>query len=153
MCERLAGSCRNMDDDDFEEFMDSVKSRSLAARTRAICEQVPVDQQSTSSVASKEKTEDNSSSLDLEWDHEAGLPPIPKGEARKLLNRAEEDAALAQLAVRPTMLSLKQPLNDSVSQDNNKFEWDTQLEIEHRSQITKTEHVTLLKKSVKKVKR
>lgn len=138
-------------DDDFEEFMDSVKSRSLAARTRAISSQVAVDQQSSSSVASKDKTEDNSSSLDLEWDHEAGLPPIPKGDMRKSLNTAEEEAALAQLAVRPNMLSLKKPLNESVA--SAEFEWDTQLEIQHRSQITKTEHVTLLKKSVKKVKR
>ena len=143
---------RNADDDDFEEFMDNVKTRSLAARTRAISSQVAVDQQSSSSVASKEKTEDNTSSLDLEWDHEAGLPPIPKGEARKTLITAEEDAALAQLAVRPTMLSLKQPLNESVA-SAVQFEWDTQLEIQHRAQITKTEHVTLLKKSVKKVKR
>lgn len=58
--------------EDFEAFLEKVKTRSLAARTRAISSQVAVDQQSTSSVTSKDRTDDNASSLDLEWEHEAG---------------------------------------------------------------------------------
>ena len=33
---------------------------------------VPIDEQSSSSLTSKEKGDDASSSLDLEWEHEAG---------------------------------------------------------------------------------
>ena len=59
-------------DEDFDAFLESVKKRSLAARTRALSSQVAVDQQSSSSVTSKERTDDNASSLDLEWEHEFG---------------------------------------------------------------------------------
>ncbi|ESO89025.1 hypothetical protein LOTGIDRAFT_154100 [Lottia gigantea] len=63
-------------DDDFEIFLASVKARSLAARTQAQLRQGSGDGQSSSSSLTKDRTD--VSSLDLEWDHEAGVVPQAK---------------------------------------------------------------------------
>ncbi|XP_046369949.2 AP-1 complex-associated regulatory protein-like isoform X4 [Haliotis rufescens] len=59
-------------EDDFEIFLASVKARSLAARAQ-LRQGSGDGQSSSSSTAHRDKTE--GSSLDLEWEHEAGVVP------------------------------------------------------------------------------
>ncbi|CAD5119232.1 DgyrCDS7865 [Dimorphilus gyrociliatus] len=86
-------------EEDFETFMESVKARSLAARTRAIASQVPVDTQSTTSSLTKERVLSESSSIDLEWEHEEGMEQLAQSRAGKKKNN-DLNADLAELSVK-----------------------------------------------------
>ncbi|KAK2158693.1 hypothetical protein LSH36_165g01015 [Paralvinella palmiformis] len=112
-------------DDDFEMFLESVKARSLAARTRALPSQVPVDAASeTSSKDDRSRTE--ASSLDLEWEHEAGMQPPPRDRKRKFIATEEN---ITELTVKP-MLMLRNKQNESFD-----YEWDTGFEANNDSDI------------------
>lgn len=112
-------------DDDFEMFLESVKARSLAARTRALPSQVPVDAASeTSSKDDRSRTE--ASSLDLEWEHEAGMQPPPRDRKRKFIATEEN---ITELTVKP-MLMLRNKQNE-----NFDYEWDTGFEANNDSDI------------------
>ncbi|XP_059142667.1 AP-1 complex-associated regulatory protein-like [Physella acuta] len=69
-------------EDDFEIFLASVKARSLA--TRSLVKNGSGDAQSSSSsnAPNKDKSLTEASSLDMEWDHEAGMSPQMKVNAR-----------------------------------------------------------------------
>ncbi|KAK7498596.1 hypothetical protein BaRGS_00010256 [Batillaria attramentaria] len=74
-------------EDDFEIFLANVKARSLAARAQVNAGDGQ-GSSSSSTVHTKDRSLTEGSSLDLEWDHEAGVEP----ELRPL-SHTEEDLA------------------------------------------------------------
>ncbi|XP_041364575.1 AP-1 complex-associated regulatory protein-like isoform X1 [Gigantopelta aegis] len=64
-------------EDDFEIFLASVKARSQAARAQILGRQGSGDGQSSSSSTPyhKDRSMTEASSIDLEWEHEAGVVP------------------------------------------------------------------------------
>ncbi|KAK0056576.1 AP-1 complex-associated regulatory protein [Biomphalaria pfeifferi] len=74
-------------EDDFEVFLANVKARSLA--TRSLVKNGSGDAHSSSSslAQTKEKSLTEGSSLDMEWDHEAGMSP-----QRKVNTRTSDDS-------------------------------------------------------------
>lgn len=96
-------------EDDFEMFLASVKARSLSARTQL--RQASADGQSTSSSTThtRDRSHTEASSLDLEWDHEAGIVP------QKAPRSATEENLVALAAQEMLQVS---PVN------SNDLEWD-----------------------------
>ncbi|CAE1275472.1 unnamed protein product [Acanthosepion pharaonis] len=96
-------------EDDFEMFLASVKARSLSARTQL--RQASADGQSTSSSTThtRDRSHTEASSLDLEWDHEAGIVP------QKAPRSATEENLVALAAQEILQVS---PVN------SNDLEWD-----------------------------
>ncbi|CAL1547685.1 unnamed protein product, partial [Lymnaea stagnalis] len=74
-------------DDDFEIFLASVKARSLATRAQVTNGSGDAHSSNSSLVLTKDKSLTEASSLDMEWDHEAGMSP-----QRKINARASEDS-------------------------------------------------------------
>ncbi|ELU05546.1 hypothetical protein CAPTEDRAFT_228182 [Capitella teleta] len=103
-------------EDDFEMFLESVKARSLAARTRALPAAVAVDAASEAS-SKDDRSRTEASSLDLEWEHEEGMTPVPREKKKRF---PTDEGHLSELAVKP-MLVLKEK-QDSFCND---FEWDS----------------------------
>uniref|UniRef100_A0A0L8HFU9 AP-1 complex-associated regulatory protein n=1 Tax=Octopus bimaculoides TaxID=37653 RepID=A0A0L8HFU9_OCTBM len=97
-------------EDDFEMFLASVKARSLSARTQL--RQASADGQSTSSSTThtRDRSHTEASSLDLEWDHEAGIIP------HKAPRSATEENLVALAA--QEMLHPTSPANSA------ELEWD-----------------------------
>ncbi|GAB1597802.1 AP-1 complex-associated regulatory protein isoform X4 [Argonauta hians] len=97
-------------EDDFEMFLASVKARSLSARTQL--RQASADGQSTSSSTThtRDRSHTEASSLDLEWDHEAGIIP------HKTPRSATEENLVALAA--QEMLHPTSPANSA------ELEWD-----------------------------
>ncbi|GFO02338.1 Ap-1 complex-associated regulatory protein-like isoform x1 [Plakobranchus ocellatus] len=66
-------------EDDFEVFLANVKARSLATRSQVRNGSGDGHSSSSSNAPNRDKTE--GSSLDMEWDHEAGMSPHRKPKA------------------------------------------------------------------------
>ncbi|XP_035826532.1 AP-1 complex-associated regulatory protein isoform X2 [Aplysia californica] len=74
-------------EDDFENFLASVKARSLATISQVKNGSGDAQSTTSSNAHTKDKSLTEGSSLDMEWDHEAGMSP-----QRKLAARVSEDS-------------------------------------------------------------
>ncbi|XP_050394400.1 AP-1 complex-associated regulatory protein isoform X1 [Patella vulgata] len=97
-------------EDDFEIFLASVKARSLAARNQSLLRQGSGDGHSSSSSTGLTRDRTEVSSIDLEWDHEAGVVPQSK-------SRSTTEESLVALS-----LSKDTPKDSPVN--SNDLEWD-----------------------------
>ncbi|XP_064635967.1 AP-1 complex-associated regulatory protein-like isoform X2 [Lineus longissimus] len=101
-------------EDDFEMFLESVKARSLTARIQQQVQFGVADTQSTtSSNQTKERSHTEASSIDLEWEHEAGF--IPE-EGKQERSNTEEN--LASIATKGHELA-ESPSSNDLEWDNN----------------------------------
>lgn len=104
-------------EDDFESFMESVRARSLSARTRELFSQhIPCDNDSVSSLHSK-RSQTEASSVDLEWEHEAGMQPVSK-------DKIQYSDPLENITNKSN--DVKESLSDS-----SDFEWDNDFDKEN----------------------
>lgn len=101
-------------DDDFEIFLANVKARSLATRSQVRNGSGDGHSSSSSNAPTRDKTE--GSSLDMEWDHEAGMSPPRKPKPSAHLS---EDSVSKQSTASPMHSSDLEWDPDFVSADDN----------------------------------
>ncbi|RUS74840.1 hypothetical protein EGW08_017397 [Elysia chlorotica] len=101
-------------EDDFEVFLANVKARSLATRSQVRNGSGDGHSSSSSNAPTRDKTE--ASSIDMEWDHEAGMSPHRKPKPGAHIS---EDSVSKQSTASPMHSSDLEWDPDFVSADDN----------------------------------